>query len=104
VRYGETDQLFAKQRSANRHLSSELPRSVPRKFKNLIGADRNLFQLAQINEPFIWNKSFFDSDEPPSDLIKHEIVKSAVRLPGDEPMSGIVTQKRRTSQMQRNRV
>src|SRR5947199_5776332 len=83
--------------------SGELLRSPSRNFKNVTGANRNSRQLTEINEALERKESFFDVDQPLSDLIQHEIVQCAMRLPGHESVGGIVTQERWTGQSLRNR-
>ena len=87
------------QNNAVRTDSSELLRSLSRKFKKVTGANRNSCQPAQINEALGWKGYFFDGDQPFSDPVEHQIVQSTLRLPGRKAVSSIVTQKRRTGRL-----
>ena len=65
----------------------------------MTGSNRHSRQLTEINEAFERRKYFFNVDQPVSDLIQHEIVQRALRLPGHESVGGIVTREIRTCRL-----
>src|SRR5262245_14651011 len=101
IHAAEADPVVGEQRCAHRCYARESLSSLSRKLKNVMGADRNRCQSTEVNEALEWTGYFFNDEQPLGDLVKHNIVECSLRLPGNEFVSGVVTQERRTGQVLR---
>jgi len=88
----KTNPIFAKQSRLHRRDPGELLRSLPRKFKNMTGANCHFRQSTQINESLQRRGRFVDGTQPFSNLVQQTIIQYALWLPGNQIMSGILPQ------------